>query len=227
LYLRVHSNGRVEYEDGKLDGARSRFLVRRARLSASEINSLSDFLTSSGVKSLATEYPPVNTPVDHFIIVTIRLPRGRESQTIKIVNFFPMSPKDSEAYPTALVQLLCKIERLRNGASFGITADRTEWCYWFVGAVKYGCVGNSTTPRFSLGSTPRRLTGSWPLCQSAPLTLFRLNPEHHLNDGTLRLSPATTDITVVRKWLALAGGSLDGVVAKRLDLPYQPGTISP
>jgi hypothetical protein len=31
----------------------------------------------------------------------------------------------------------------------------------------------------------------------------------------------------VRKWLALAGGSLDGVVAKRLDLPYQPGTISP
>jgi hypothetical protein len=129
LYLRVHSNGRVEYEDGKLDGARSRFLVRRARLSASEINSLSDFLTSSGVKSLATEYPPVNTPVDHFIIVSIQLPRGRESQTIKIVNFFPMSPKDSEAYPTALVQLLCKIERLRNGASFGITADRTEWCY--------------------------------------------------------------------------------------------------
>jgi ATP-dependent DNA ligase len=49
--------------------------------------------------------------------------------------------------------------------------------------------------------------------------------EGHLDDnGTLRLSPATTDITVARKWLALAGGSLDGVIAKRLDLPYQPGT---
>jgi ATP-dependent DNA ligase len=49
--------------------------------------------------------------------------------------------------------------------------------------------------------------------------------EKHLGDnGTLRLSPATTDITVARQWLALAGGSLDGVVAKRLDLPYQPGT---
>jgi ATP-dependent DNA ligase len=49
--------------------------------------------------------------------------------------------------------------------------------------------------------------------------------EEHLDDnGALRLSPATTDITVARKWLALAGGSLDGVVAKRLDLPYQPGT---
>lgn len=40
----------------------------------------------------------------------------------------------------------------------------------------------------------------------------------------LRLSPATTDITVARKWLSLAGGSLDGVVAKRLDLAYEPGT---
>jgi ATP-dependent DNA ligase len=48
--------------------------------------------------------------------------------------------------------------------------------------------------------------------------------EHLDDNGTLRLSPATTDITVARKWLALAGGSLDGVVAKRLDLPYQPGT---
>jgi len=37
------------------------------------------------------------------------------------------------------------------------------------------------------------------------------------------LSPATTDLEVARKWLELAGTSLDGVVAKRLDLPYQPG----
>src|SRR5215470_17991615 len=42
--------------------------------------------------------------------------------------------------------------------------------------------------------------------------------------GAIRLSPATTDIVVARKWLELAGTSLDGVVAKRLDLPYQPGT---
>jgi ATP-dependent DNA ligase len=48
--------------------------------------------------------------------------------------------------------------------------------------------------------------------------------EHHLDDnGSFRLSPATTDIAVARQWLALAGGSLDGVVAKRLDLPYESG----
>jgi len=44
------------------------------------------------------------------------------------------------------------------------------------------------------------------------------------DNGTIRLSPATTDIEVARKWLSMAGGSLDGVVAKRLDLPYESGT---
>jgi ATP-dependent DNA ligase len=49
--------------------------------------------------------------------------------------------------------------------------------------------------------------------------------ETHLDDkGTLRLSPATCDIEVAGKWLKIAGRSLDGVVAKRLDRPYEPGT---
>ena len=33
----------------------------------------------------------------------------------------------------------------------------------------------------------------------------------------------TTDPKVARRWLAGAGGALDGVVAKRRDLPYLPG----
>ena len=128
LYLRVYSNGRVEYEDERIQGAKPRFFTRRIKLHASEIDSLSEFLSTSGVKSLATEYPPVITPVDHSIIVTVRLVRGKESQMIKVVNFFPVSPNDRGAYPTALIELLCRIERLRKGASFGITADATQWC---------------------------------------------------------------------------------------------------
>jgi len=38
-----------------------------------------------------------------------------------------------------------------------------------------------------------------------------------------RLSPATSDYAVARKWLTLAGGGSDGVIAKRIDLPYQSG----
>src|SRR5882757_5445778 len=40
---------------------------------------------------------------------------------------------------------------------------------------------------------------------------------------TFRLSPATTSYATAKKWLAQAGGGFDGVIAKRLDLPYQPG----
>jgi ATP-dependent DNA ligase len=40
---------------------------------------------------------------------------------------------------------------------------------------------------------------------------------------TFRLSPATTSYATAKKWLADAGGGFDGVIAKRLDLPYQSG----
>jgi len=39
----------------------------------------------------------------------------------------------------------------------------------------------------------------------------------------LLLSPATTKPAVVRRWLRSIGGGLDGIVAKRVDLPYQTG----
>ncbi|MFN2564342.1 MAG: ATP-dependent DNA ligase [Gemmatimonadaceae bacterium] len=37
------------------------------------------------------------------------------------------------------------------------------------------------------------------------------------------LSPATTTMATVKAWFRSVGGGLDGVVAKRLDLPYQSG----
>ncbi len=41
-------------------------------------------------------------------------------------------------------------------------------------------------------------------------------------DGPLRLSPATSDLSIARKWFHMGVG-LDGIVAKRTDLPYQSG----
>src|SRR5262249_42221642 len=41
--------------------------------------------------------------------------------------------------------------------------------------------------------------------------------------GAMRLSPATTDIEVARKWLQLARGSTDGNRAKRAGLPDPAG----
>ena len=39
----------------------------------------------------------------------------------------------------------------------------------------------------------------------------------------LRLSPATTQLSAAKKWFGSAGTSLDGLIAKRLDLPYTAG----
>ena len=41
--------------------------------------------------------------------------------------------------------------------------------------------------------------------------------------GAVRLSPATTTERTVKRWYASVGSALDGVIAKRRDLPYQSG----
>jgi ATP-dependent DNA ligase len=41
--------------------------------------------------------------------------------------------------------------------------------------------------------------------------------------AVLKLSPATTDRAIADGWFASAGGALDGVVAKRLGMPYASG----
>ena len=45
---------------------------------------------------------------------------------------------------------------------------------------------------------------------------FKRNP-------IFRLSPVTMDYELAKRWLARSGGGSDGVIAKRLDLPYQAG----
>jgi ATP-dependent DNA ligase len=47
----------------------------------------------------------------------------------------------------------------------------------------------------------------------------------HVPAGSrVRLSPATTKMVTVKRWFRSVGGGLDGVIAKRLDLPYTSGT---
>ncbi|SDG94245.1 ATP-dependent DNA ligase [Bradyrhizobium sp. Rc2d] len=46
----------------------------------------------------------------------------------------------------------------------------------------------------------------------------------NLKGSIFRLSPSTTSYATAKKWLAQSGGGSDGVIAKRIDLPYQAGT---
>jgi ATP-dependent DNA ligase len=53
--------------------------------------------------------------------------------------------------------------------------------------------------------------------------LESLAAEAFLPGGDVRLSPATAKLALARRWFRGAGGDMDGVVAKRLDMPYTPG----
>jgi ATP-dependent DNA ligase len=45
-------------------------------------------------------------------------------------------------------------------------------------------------------------------------------------NGPIRLSPATTKLADAKKWLKQVGATLDGIIAKRRDLPYRSGDRS-
>jgi ATP-dependent DNA ligase len=54
-------------------------------------------------------------------------------------------------------------------------------------------------------------------------SLEAFTARHLANTPMCLLSPATAEIAVARQWLKTLHGQLDGLVAKRLDLPYLPG----
>jgi ATP-dependent DNA ligase len=47
--------------------------------------------------------------------------------------------------------------------------------------------------------------------------------KHFPKNKSIELSPCTDDLKIAKDWLAGAGVDLDGVIAKRIDMPYQSG----
>ena len=71
-------------------------------------------------------------------------------------------------------------------------------------------------------ATDRKLAASplrarRPELEAFAKTQFKSSP-------TFRLSPVTTSYATAQKWLKQSGGGSDGVIAKRVDLPYQAGS---
>lgn len=68
----------------------------------------------------------------------------------------------------------------------------------------------------------RRVIADQPLRERRP-ALEAFAERYFPGNERIQLSPATCDVAKAREWLASVGVKLDGVVAKRLDLPYQTG----
>jgi ATP-dependent DNA ligase len=53
--------------------------------------------------------------------------------------------------------------------------------------------------------------------------LERFAKKYLSNEGSIRLSPATDTLSDAKRWLSRVGATLDGIIAKRLDLEYRSG----
>ena len=63
---------------------------------------------------------------------------------------------------------------------------------------------------------------AWPLAKRRA-ELERFAAKNFPPDGTVRLSPATTELTQAKKWFGSVGATLDGIIAKRTDAAYASG----
>jgi ATP-dependent DNA ligase len=61
-----------------------------------------------------------------------------------------------------------------------------------------------------------------PLSERRP-RLEKFASQYLRGDSDVRLSPATTKLTDAKGWLKQVGATLDGIIAKRRDLPYRAG----
>ena len=74
----------------------------------------------------------------------------------------------------------------------------------------------------SVGDCERQKAAAQPLSERRP-ALEAFAKAQFKSSPTFRLSAATTSHATAEKWLAQSGGGCDGVIAKRIDLPYQAG----
>lgn len=61
-----------------------------------------------------------------------------------------------------------------------------------------------------------------PLAERRP-RLDKFAERYFAASPRMSLSPATTELTVVKRWFDNVGGALDGIIAKKLDEPYRTG----
>jgi ATP-dependent DNA ligase len=59
--------------------------------------------------------------------------------------------------------------------------------------------------------------------QERRIALEKFAEQYLIPDGRIRLSPATCELAQAKQWLRQTGATLDGIIAKRLDLPYRAG----
>jgi len=75
---------------------------------------------------------------------------------------------------------------------------------------------------FDLLKSAKKRLSERPLRERRP-ALENFAEANFESNASFRLSSATSSYALAKRWLAQSGGGCDGVIAKRVDLPYQAG----
>jgi hypothetical protein len=139
LYMRVLADGQVEYEDVIINEearnnfgrpSKPKFVLRRTKMSKSEVMSLWEFLNSPVVRKMDTFYNFALT-IDSYIFLNISISRPEHVQRMEVVNFNPTPKADPRANERLqpLLGLMCRIQRLRGNAKASVVySDNQRWC---------------------------------------------------------------------------------------------------
>jgi hypothetical protein len=113
VYLRVFSDRSVEFHP-KRNQALKRERASRAQISDEDMDSTVKLLAREDVADLPRIFRSTFTPIDFYWTLDFTIPRGAQSQKIKVVNFSPgMAKQNNKPYPEALIRLVCTVWAVR------------------------------------------------------------------------------------------------------------------
>jgi hypothetical protein len=129
--LQVFGDGKVVYveENTKTMGGKPEHSSYETTLGSEEMRRLKEILESREVRSLPKKVPSKTRPIDFFWQKSIVINRPDKTQNIQIENFYPFLNLNGRVYPTALIELECRLQDIETAtAKRPHPKDEDDWC---------------------------------------------------------------------------------------------------
>jgi hypothetical protein len=131
VFLRVFSDRSVEFHPKRTQSYKDA-PVSREEISQIQLDMILALVEREDVKKLPRIFNSTFTPKDFYWTLDMKIPRGAQTQQIKLVNFSPNAARENnKPYPEALVRLACSVLALRRDLK-AETAYSQEECKDFV-----------------------------------------------------------------------------------------------
>jgi hypothetical protein len=112
--LKIFPDGRVIYKEQGNDRKTGNFILQ---LTPQKLHQLKALIESQEIRSLPAEIPSQIRTIDYNWEKKMDLYRNGSQQTVAIRNFYPLLNTQRPAYPKALIQLECMLQKIQRRAA--------------------------------------------------------------------------------------------------------------